>query len=287
MTSVNQTGIIAKQKQERENTVSIVDQKKTLHTLLEKRKGEIQKALPSTVSLDRFMRVALTALDKTPNLYKCSESSFYGAIMLCAQIGLEPNTPLGLAHLVPYNNTNKAKALGVDKYFECNFQIGYPGMLELAYRTGKYALIQAHEAYENDELDFALGLEPYLKHKPTPSNRGKLTHVYAIYHLKDGGKAFSIASVAEIKEHAKRFSKTYNSKLDAFSGPWGTDFGSMAKKTMLLNLLKYAPKSVELAVIQSSDEKVMEVKDNELTYVDEDGVVQEMTEIQEEGTDNE
>lgn len=282
MTTVNQTGIISQTANAK--TVSVVDPKKTLHALLEKRKTEIQKALPSTVSIDRFMRVALTALDKTPNLYKCSEASFYGAIMLCAQLGLEPNTPLSLAHLVPYNNTNKAKALGVEKYFECNFQIGYPGMLELAYRTGKYALIQAHEVYENDELDYALGLEPFLKHKPASSNRGKLTHIYAIYHLKDGGKAFSIASVEEITAHAKRFSKTYNYKTGTFTGPWQTDFGAMGKKTMLLNLLKYAPKSVDLAVVQANDEKVMEVKDNELTYVDEDGVVQDMTEIQEEGT---
>lgn len=279
MTTVNQTGIITKLKQERENTVSIVDEKKTLHTLLEKRKGEIQKALPSTVSLDRFMRVAFTALDKTPNLYKCSESSFYGAIMLCAQIGLEPNTPLGLAYLVPYNNANKAKELGVAKYFECNFQIGYKGLLDLAYRSGEMATIQAHIVYENDTFEYELGIEPILKHKPAPSNRGNMTYAYAMFHLKNGGKSFIVMSKDDIIKFGKRYSKTYD------AGPWQTDFEAMAKKTVLKQLLKTAPiRSDFLTDAEATDgvTTLYDEKDGKMTYINEEtGEITEINEIKE------
>lgn len=75
---------------------------------------EIKKALPKVITPERFTRMALSALNTTPKLAECSQMSFLGALMNAAQLGLEPNTPLGQAYLIPYRNKGK---------LECQFQM--------------------------------------------------------------------------------------------------------------------------------------------------------------------
>lgn len=65
---------------------------------------EIKKALPTVLTPERFTRIALSALNNTPALQKCTPMSFLAALMNAAQLGLEPNTPLGQAYLIPYKN---------------------------------------------------------------------------------------------------------------------------------------------------------------------------------------
>jgi recombination protein RecT len=55
-----------------------------------------------------------------------------------------------------------------------------------------------------------------------------------------------------VKEHAQRFSKSYN----AASSPWKTDFEAMALKTMLLQLIpKYGPMTIEMSTAISHDSR--------------------------------
>ena len=77
---------------------------------------EIKKALPSVMTPERFTRIALSALNNTPALQQCTPMSFIAALLNAAQLGLEPNTPLGHAYLIPYKNKG---------ILECQFQIGY------------------------------------------------------------------------------------------------------------------------------------------------------------------
>ena len=77
---------------------------------------EIKKALPEVITPERFTRMALSALNTTPKLQECTQMSFLAALMNAAQLGLEPNTPLGQAYLIPFNNKGT---------MECQFQIGY------------------------------------------------------------------------------------------------------------------------------------------------------------------
>ena len=106
---------------------------------------------------ERFTRMVLTALSKDNKLASCTPNSFLGAMMQAAQLGLEPNTPLGQAYLIPFKNK------GV---LEVQFQIGFKGMIDLAYRSKEVTDISAQCVYENDEFEYELGLSPVLKHKP-------------------------------------------------------------------------------------------------------------------------
>ena len=105
--------------------------------------GAIARALPSVMTPERFSRIAVSALSTTPKLAECHPMTFVGAMMTAAQLGLEPNTPLGQAYLIPYWN-------GKTKRLECQFQLGYKGMIDLAYRSGQIVSIQANVVYEND-----------------------------------------------------------------------------------------------------------------------------------------
>lgn len=135
---------------------------------------EIKKALPQVITPERFSRMALSALNTTPKLAECSQMSFLGALMNAAQLGLEPNTPLGQAYLIPYRNKGK---------LECQFQIGYKGLIDMVYRNDNIQTVQAQCVYENDVFEYELGLEPKLVHKPALKDRGELILVYALWKV--------------------------------------------------------------------------------------------------------
>ena len=125
--------------------------KKTIQQYIKSMEGEIKRALPSVITPERFTRMVLSALSTNPKLAACTPKSFLGAMMSAAQLGLEPNTPLGQAYLIPYRNK------GVD---EVQFQIGYKGLVDLAYRSGEVEVVQAQTVYENDKFECEYGLEP-------------------------------------------------------------------------------------------------------------------------------
>ena len=145
------------------------DEKKpsSISDLIKVMEPEIKKALPSVITPERFTRMVLSALSSNPKLAVCTPQSFLGAMMTAAQLGLEPNTPLGQAYLIPYKNK------GTD---EVQFQIGYKGLLDLAYRSGQVSTVQAHTVYENDQFDYQYGLDPKLEHVPAKTDRGAATH---------------------------------------------------------------------------------------------------------------
>ena len=195
---------------------------------------EIAKALPSVLTPERFSRIATTAVTQNPALASCTPQSFIGAMLTAASMGLEVNSPLGHAYLIPYGNN-------------CQFQLGYRGMIELAHRSGDIKSIEAHVVYAGDEFDFEFGLEPKLKHKPAKKDRGDATWVYAVYRTKDDGYGFEVMSVEDINRHRAKYSKAKKS-------PWDSEWEGMAKKTVLKRVLKYAPLKTEFVRAMASDE---------------------------------
>ena len=204
---------------------------------------EIKKALPSVITPERFTRMALSALNTTPKLQECSQMSFLGALMNAAQLGLEPNTPLGQAYLIPYRNKGK---------LECQFQVGYKGFLDMVYRNPEIQTVQAQCVYENDEFEYELGLEPKLIHKPAMMGRGDLLLVYALWKSKNGGFGFEVMSKADIDAHARKFSQSFGSSYS----PWKTNYEEMAKKTVIKRCLKYAPVKSDFMRFMSNDETI-------------------------------
>lgn len=212
-------------------------------SLLAKQADAIKAALPAVMTPERFSRIALTAVSGNPKLQEAvvkSPMTFLGALMTAAQLGLEPNTPLGQAYLIPYNNSKKVNGEWI-KIPEVSFQLGVKGLTELAYRSGEVTSIYAEVVYENDKFEYELGLDPKLKHIPAMTNRGKAIYYYGVFKTKSGATGFKVMSKEDVLAHAKRFSKSYNKKDNTFSGPWQTDFDAMGKVVCLKAALKYAP----------------------------------------------
>lgn len=219
----------------------------------------IKKALPSVITPERFTRMALTAISVNPKLAECTPKSFMGSLMNAAQLGLEPNTPLGQAYLIPYKNKGN---------MEVQFQIGYKGLIELAYRSGEFANIYAKEVFENDEFEYEFGLEPVLKHKPASGNRGEVIAYYAVFKLTNGGFGFEVMSKEDITNHAKTYSQAYSSSYS----PWSKNFDEMAKKTVLKKVLKYAPIKVEFVKQIVQDSTIKTEINSDMTEVESQNV---------------
>lgn len=212
---------------------------KVMQNLLVTMKPQIEAALPSVLTGERFTRMVLTAMSNTPKLTQCTQNSFLGAMMQAAQLGLEPNTPLGEAYLIPFKNH------GV---LECQFQIGYKGLISLAHRSGIF--VAAHEVHENDEFVVAYGLEPQLIHKPSFKDRGKVIAYYGVWKDKDGHNyGFEVMTREDVEAHAKQYSQSYGK---GFS-PWHSNFDEMSKKTVIKKALKYAPLTTEFIKGVASD----------------------------------
>lgn len=213
------------------------NKKPSLQGLIRTMEPEIKKALPSVITPERFTRMVFTALSSNKKLQACTPESFLGAMMQAAQLGVEPNTPIGQAYLIPYGN-------------QVQFQLGYKGLIDLAYRSGEVQSIQAHEVHENDTFEYELGLNPKLKHVPAMKDRGQVILYYAVIKLKNGGEGFEVMSREDVDQFARAKSKTYK------NGPWQTDFDEMAKKTVLKKVLKYAPLKSDFAKQVKEDETI-------------------------------
>lgn len=250
MRTTLQSGGLVAQNEKQEAAVKKSEKPKSVKDLIEIRMPEIQKVLPSVISPQQFLRLTLNAIQSTPHLMECTMPSFYGAVMQCAQLGLKPNVN-GEAYLIPFKNNKKG---GV---YECQFIVGYKGLMLLARRSGEVANIDAQTVYENDEFDLSYGFDPVLVHKPyLKGDRGKPVGFYATVMLKDGGKSAHYMTVEDAQKYGKRYSKAYN------SSPWMTDFEAMAKKSCLRQVLKYAPMSTDVDGAIRTDEKVLKFEEN-------------------------
>jgi len=225
-----------------QNTQVQTQQKQnTIFDLVQSKKNDFAMALGKSLDPERFVRISLTTLRQNPKLQACSAVSLLGALMQSAQLGLEPNL-LGQSYLIPFQNKGQ---------LECQFQIGYKGLIKLFYNSPNAQLLDVHEVYSNDKFDYEFGLTPSLTHKPAISNRGEVIAYYAIAKLKEGATSFAVLSKEDALNHAKKFSQAYKGGYS----PWSTNFDEMAKKTVIKMVLKYMPLSTERFIMQDETVK--------------------------------
>lgn len=225
------------------------------HDKLQQFQSAMAKIMPSMKAVatkhmtpERLAKLAAVSAGRNPLLVQCFEDSpqtVLRCFLTASQLGLEPDSPLGLCYLVPFKNK-------FEKY-EAQFIIGYRGLISLARRSGEIISIESRVVHEKDAFDCVYGLEAKLEHKPSmDADPGKLVAAYAIAKLRDGGVQYEIMFKSEIEKIRAR-SKAGNSKYS----PWATDYEEMARKTVVRRLCKYLPISVETAQAMEA-EKVQE-----------------------------
>jgi recombination protein RecT len=230
--------------------------------LLQRKQGEIAKMLPKHLNAERLLKVAQIAATTTPALLECDVPSLVGAIGQCAQMGLEPNTVLGHAYLVPFN-TKRKDSQGRERWVKSvQVVIGYKGLIDLARRSGQIVSIAAHEVCENDEFDLVYGLDERLVHKPAMGERGQIVGFYAVAKLKDGGHCFEFMSLHQVREIMKA------TQSKGAYGPWKDHFAEMGRKTAIRRLAKYLPLSIEFQTAAALDGMADAGRDQRLDTID-------------------
>lgn len=255
-----------KQGQQQSN-LATMKPKDQIAYLLNSKRTEIAKMLPKHLNAERLMKVAQIAATTTPGLAKCDVPSLIGAIGQCAQMGLEPNTVLGHAYLVPFN-TKRKDGNGVERWVNSvQVIIGYKGLIDLARRSGQIVSIAAHDVCEADHFDMIYGLEEKLEHKPALGERGELVGFYAVAKLKDGGHCFEFMSLHQVREIMA------NTQSKGKYGPWKDHFTEMGRKTVIRRLAKYLPLSIEFQTAAALDTMAEGGRDQHLDTMEGDFTV--------------
>lgn len=222
-------------------------------------KSQLSTVAAKHMNPERMMRVVANAIRTTPKLQNCEPMSFLGALMHCASMGLEPNTPLGHAYLIPFENKRK-------NVTEVQVIIGYKGFIDLARRSGQLASIHGDVVYDDDALwSHEYGSNQHLRHRPGP-RKGKLIGAYCYVKLNLGegvtAEGHRFMTMDEIIAHRDTHSQGWKTAVrfnKAKESPWHVEnpaFEAMAIKTVVRALANRGelPMSIEFMEALNTDE---------------------------------
>jgi recombination protein RecT len=201
---------------------------------LEAMTPQLKASLPGHVSVEKFKRVAMTAIQNNPDLLQAERQSLYNSFARAAQDGLLPDNRE--AAIVTFG--------GRAQYMP---MIG--GILKKVRNSGELESITAQVVYQNDHFDYALGDDEHITHKPLlTGDRGNPIISYAIAKTKDGGIYREVMTEAQVMA-VKNVSRSKG-------GPWSGPFADeMRRKTVLRRLSKRLPMSTDLeGVLEADDE---------------------------------
>lgn len=205
-------------------------------------------ALPKSMDPDRMARIALTTIRRSDQLMRCNPMSLAGAVLESASLGLEIDSR-GLAYLVPYKG-------------EVTLIVGYKGLMQLAYRSGKITNIYADVVFKKEveagNVSITLGTERSLRHdfdiltsgpmrETTPDNPPVLAYAVAVF--RDGAKHFEFVTEAEVKKRKATSAASEKGFL------WNKWLEEAWKKTAIRKLCKYMDLSPEVQRAVALDEQ--------------------------------
>jgi len=238
----------------------------SIQTLIQQSIAQLKHALPKHMDAERMARIALTTIRLNPELANCTPESFLGALFQSSQLGLEPNTN-GEAWLIPYRN--KQKDGSYKKVVQ--FQVGAYGLVKLYWNHQNAVGLQVETVYKNDTFEYDLGSmkPPIHKQPPFGEDRGEVMGYYACATLTNGGVQLKVLSKRAAFEFAKKHSKCWDKEKQEFyyGTPWRDHFDAMAQKTVLKQLMKLLPKSVEIQHALAMDETVKTKVEADMTEI--------------------
>lgn len=209
---------------DRQEIVPHSQAEKTVKRILAQNEKAFRAALGAAVPFERFARIVLTVCERTPKLYDCDRASLLLSCFRIAQLGLSPDASLGQAWLIP----RKGKA---------EFQLGYKGLIQLAYRSPLVAAVRYGVVRTDDEFEFVDGKNYRLRHKPSgmgwPENQAETVAAWCVIDLRSGASVPRVMYLPEIMRHKQRG--------EGSQPAWSTDFAAMAVKTVIGDACRRAP----------------------------------------------
>lgn len=224
--------------------------KDSIYELLARNKVAIQSVLPKHLTPERLLRVAYTAIQRSPKLRQCTEKSLVNAILELSVLGLEIGRT---GHIVPFGK-------------EAVFIPDYKGYIDLAHRSDRIESFPFKPVYANDEFEYQEGTTRYIRHIPCKTgNRGALVAAYATCFFKHGGFDFEVVWRPDI-DATKKVSpgaKTSDSPWNKPDQEW-----TMWCKTAVRRLAKRIPQSPELQKAAYHEEMAEAGLKQDIDYLD-------------------
>jgi len=191
---------------------------------------------------------AMQIIKKSTQLQKCSGESILTAVANISNIGLSLNPAAKEAYLIPrWNNTSKS--------MEAVLEPGYSGLVKLLTDAGSVTAVNCQLVRENDDfsIDLANNDNP-VKHGINPKiPRGEIIGAYALGTLVGGDRQVEYMPLEEI-EGIRGRSETYKAWKEGKikSCTWETDFGEMARKTVIRRIYKFLPRTEQMQKIDNA-----------------------------------
>ena len=198
-----------------------------------------------------FTTSVISLAGNDPKLMKCEPRSLFNACLAAASMRLPISKELGLAHIIPYGN-------------EAQIQLGWRGYVQLAQRSGEYLTIAAAPIYDG-QLVSSDPLRGNVYNFADDAKQSDTILGYAsLFVLRNGFEKDMLMTVAQLEEHAKRYSKSYKSGF----GPWKDNFDAMCKKTLIKLLIKnFGPMSIDMQTAIKVDQAVIQ-DEGKYQYID-------------------
>lgn len=222
---------------------------------------------------NRFVASIISAVSANSTLQACEPGSVLSAALQGEALELSPSPALGEFALVPYKTKDKKTGEFV---YQAQFQIMTNGRVQLAMRTGLFEDLDAIEIREGEYKgrDKLTG-KPVLEFIEDDEERETkpIIGYYAYFRLKNGFFKSVYFSKEKILQWAERYSKAFDRKLyekylrgevnanspwkeqTAVTAPWYNNHDEMAKNVVLRQVLKKAPKSIEMRTVEEKEEQ--------------------------------
>lgn len=234
-------------------------------------KTEIQKQLGPGYDAGVFLRSVVNSIKAAPDLNLCDPASVFGGMFTAAQLRLEIGAGLGQCFLIPRRNSRN------EEYgWEASFQIGYPGLLALAYRSGVLTGANAEIVRVGDTFKRASSSErgPYYDLDYGAEHDEPATPIMGVlgffWTVGSDRPVWRYLTLDQVEDRRPDYTKQQHGRNGSYvpNTPWKTNYPQMVEKTGLINVLRFAPKSAHLAIAQSVDDAVLTAtreRPNEIT----------------------
>lgn len=168
--------------------------------------------------------------DYAAKIAMSNRQSVVNAVNNIAAIGISLNPAKRQAYLVPRDG-------------KICLDISYMGLMDLAMSTGSIRWAQAELVYAGDAFTLnGFDKPPTHTYNPFAKDRGEIVGCYVVVKTADGDYLTTCMSREDIDGIMNRSQSVKSGK----SSPWKTDYGEMAKKTVVKRAYKYWPKTDRL-----------------------------------------
>lgn len=229
----------------------------------------IANALHDPARCARFTASIVSAVSVNQALQNCDRNTVISGALLGESLNLSPSPQLGQYYLVPFNNKKK----GIQ---DAQFVLGYKGYVQLALRSGQYKSINVEIVKQGEYKgrDPMTG-DPRFQFLEDDDEWERLPVIgyMASFEYLNGFRKVLYWSKEKMMNHADRYSAAFSRKayenliagnipqgeMWKYSSFWYKDFDSMAKKTMLRQLIsKWGIMSVDMQSAYESDSRVID-----------------------------